>query len=274
MCINTIHPSFTLLVYTVHLTSITSPTGWVESGSGILSQVNTLVRTQAHYRVYKMTGSYNPSTPFSPLHLCAGDIVVSLQGNTIHWVDNGGVFHLWEGNNGKNQSWEKAVLWWDGKTLRWTPASTKTRLGKTELGSLGVKAIVAAIASPSPLQIQAKRRSPNQTLSTGRPLKLQKPVHPSSPNPADMSLLEYSPEPIDTAILDPSLGSMDNPLPKYPHHNPHLPPTFCHTHDKIWTSQPCLLDTVGEYPEGNLIQAWKFSQLKTISPIHATVGVY
>lgn len=78
-----------------------------------------------------------------------GDIVISLQDSTIHWMENNKVSHSWEGNCGKNQHWNKKVLSWSGSNLCWAPPATQSRQKRDQsIGPLGVKAIVDAIVSP------------------------------------------------------------------------------------------------------------------------------
>ena len=90
-----------------------------------------------------------------------------------------------------------------------------------------------------------------------------------------VTLPEGFPEPVATFRLDHSQDSTVSPLLKHNlevlHNNPQLQPTFYPTYDKSWTSQSCMLDAVGEYPEGHPIREWHFNGLKTISPVHATV---
>ena len=274
-CASTLpHPFLCLTAVYCGSYPTTSFTGWVECSSETSYQAVAAAGARTSYRVYKVSSSYNPLLPLPLPHLNPGDIVVSLQDSTIHWMGKNNVLHLWEGNHGKNQLWGKAVLWWNGELLRWTPHSTQSRQKKTNtnISSLGVKAIVDAIASPVHLETRVKKRALDQTLPTGQSAKSPKSAHGSypEPEPTETTLLEYSPKP--------TLESMGSSLPQHlPGKSPQdlpLRPTFHHTHDTSWTSQSCILDAIGEYPEGNQIQEWMFNGLKTISPIHATVRFY
>ena len=239
-----------------------SSTDWIESIPGLLYQSIVPTGTQHGYRIYKVSGSYDPSLQPPLFCPCSGDIIISLQDSTVHWVDNSGVSHSWEGNCGENQLWNKRVLAWNGSNLSWTPSSIWSRHKKNpSIHSLGVKAIVDAIISPVHPKTQLKRKILDQSLPTSQPTKSQKLVYGSNPQP-EISLLESSPEP--------AVETMDDSIPEHLQ-GEQLRPIFHSTHDTSWTSQSCISDTIGEYPEDNKIQEWRFNGLKTISPIHETV---
>ena len=155
--------AFTRLLCTVVLTLVVFCAGWVEYGYGTSFQDARISKTGVIYRVYKTIGPHNTQLSVPP-----GSIVVSLQDSTIHWVDDSGIYHSWEGNSGRNAHWGDGVLWWNGKLLRWAPPSTRSRgKGNPKLSSMDAKAIVEAVMAPVSLQTQVKRGIPDYTSHSG-----------------------------------------------------------------------------------------------------------
>ena len=264
---------------------------WKESSSS---------RNIPPYKIYKVANQLPPS-------LNPGDIIISLQAKTIHFMDikDGQLqLQLWEGNAGRNMkcSHNRAILWWNGTDICWVPPSTRSRYdaGHPNLRMLGVEEIITAIQSPPPIQsnppIQSpppnpssKRRRTGQTSPTGPPTKLQKSISQShqeivpatSPPPESPSshipLPGHSLENTDAYLSDQPLPSTDHSSPRslqaeFQANNLGLQPTFSQTYDDSWTSQSCVLDAMEECPMGNPSKEWEFNGLKTISPINASVS--
>lgn len=162
---------------------------WITSGPGIsYKEVPASGNTPA-YRIYKIADQYTPPS-FNP-----GDIIISLQNKTIHYIGDKGM-QLWGGNSGKNGIWSKRVLFWEGSDVYWAPPSTQSRRNTGELGSWGVDAIVDAIGSPPPpSQKKPKQRKTDSIPLASQPKKLPRIIDQScsgvelaAPHPHEQNL--------------------------------------------------------------------------------------